>query len=881
MTFAWFGSASRDRRDADLDAELRAHLRMAEADRMARGESPEAAAAGARREFGNVGEVKHVTRQMWSGVWLEGLMQDLRFGFRMLRRSPGFSILAILCLTLGIGANAAVYSWIEGVLLRPYPKVVEQDRLLVVAGTVRGAPGADELSWPDFLDLKRNSTLFEAFVADKITGTTLSIGDRAERVPGQIVSANYFDAIGVRPFLGRGFEPAEETGRNAHPVVVIAYKMWHDRFESDPQILGKTQLLNGLPHTIIGVAPQGFNGTFVGYAMQFWIPASMQETFDLGGYKLEDRGAHWVESFARLKPGVTREQAQAELAGVAKRLESAYPQTNKGRGIELYPLWKSPFNNAGGLFPTLRIALVVAFFVLLVACANVSNLLLVRAFARQHEMTVRLAVGSGRGRLVRQLVTEGLILSSCAAIGGLLVAYWCRNLLVMVIPPRGVAMNLPATTDWRVLVISAGVCLLTTLLFGLVPAFPAGKINLASAIKAETGGVVGGSGRSRIRSGLVLLQVSLSFILVVGAGLLIKSLQGMRSASPGFSTQEVLIAALDLNSAGYDVSRKKSFQDELMNRVQAIPGVQSAAYARVAPFSYVSYSSGPIVIEGYQAGADEQPAASYDEISPAFFATVGIPLVSGRDFTRYDDETAPFVAIVNEALATSYWPGLNPIGRFMQVKGHRMQVVGVARMAKYDELTERSKPFFYVPLRQNFAGVVVLHVRTSLGPAPMGIALAREIHALDPGLAPARLLTMREQVDRKSAPQTVALSLVSIFGGLALVLAGIGLYGVMSYAVSQNRRELGLRMALGAGASDLLRLVMKSGLALTGGGVALGAAAALVLTRLMGDLLYKVSPRDPVAFGAAFAVMAIASLVACFMPAWRASQTDPAGVLRQ
>jgi len=881
MNIRWSGGSSRERREEDLDAELRAHLRMAEADRVARGESPEAAAAGARREFGNVGEVKHVTRAMWRGMWFERLGQDLRFGFRMLRRSPGFSILAILCLTLGIGANAAVYSWIEGILLRPYPKVVQQDRLVVVAGTVRGAPVGDELSWPDLLDLKRSSTLFEAFSADKITGTTLSIGDRAERVAGQIVSANYFDALGVHPFLGRGFDPTEETGRNAHPVVVIAYKMWHDRFQSDPQIIGKTQLLNGLPHTIIGVAPQGFNGTFVGYAMQFWVPASMQETFEQTAYKLEDRGARWVESFARLKPGVTREQAQAELAAVAKRLETAYPETNKGRGIELYPLWKSPFNNAGALFPTLRIALVVAFFVLLIACANVSNLLLVRAFARQHEMTVRLAVGSGRGRLVRQLVTEGLILSAFAAVGGLLVAYWCRNLLVLVIPPRGAAMNLPAATDWRVLVIAAGVCLLTTLLFGLVPAFPASKINLASAIKAETGGVIGGSGRSRIRSALVLIQVSLSFVLVVGAGLLIKSLQGMRTASPGFSTENVLITALDLNSAGYDPQRKRTFQDELMNSLHAISGVQAAAYARIAPFSYRTYSSAPIVIEGYQAATDEQPAADYDEVSPDFFATIGIPLVSGRDFTRNDDDTTRPVAIINEAMAAQYWPGLDPLGRFVQVKGRRLEVIGVARMAKYGALTERSKPFFYVPLRQNFAGVVALHLRTSLARGPMGVALAREIHALDPGLATAELVTMREQVDRKSAAQTVALSLVGIFGGLALVLAGIGLYGVMSYAVSQNRRELGLRMALGAGASDLLRLVMKNGLTLTAGGVALGAAAALVLTRLMGDLLYKVSPRDPVAFGAAFAVMAIASFMACFMPAWRASQTDPAGVLRQ
>src|SRR5713226_9056520 len=340
------------------------------------------------------------------------MLQDLRFGFRMLRRSPGFSILAILCLTLGIGANAAVFSWIEGILLRPYPLVVDQDRLFAVTGTDRGAPGHTDVSWPDWLDLQRNATLFDAFIAEKITGTTLSIGDRAERAPGSMVSANYFDAIGVHPVLGRGFARGEDVGRNAHPVTVISYQVWQDRFRGDPDIVGKTQMLNGLPHTIVGVAPQGFYGTFVGYAFQFWVPASMQTQFDAGVYKLEDRGARWIEGFVRLKPGVTLEQAQAEISAVAKRLETDYPETNRGRGVRLFPLWATPFNNAGALLPTLGIALVVVSAVLLIACANVGNLLLVRSFARQQEMTVRLAVGAGRSRLVRQLLTEGMILSA-------------------------------------------------------------------------------------------------------------------------------------------------------------------------------------------------------------------------------------------------------------------------------------------------------------------------------------------------------------------------------------------------------------------------------------------------------------------------------------
>ena len=872
--------SGRRRREEELDEELAAHVRMAEAERVARGESPADAAANASREFGNMGLIKQITREMWGSLWLDRLSQDLRFGLRMLRRSPGFSILAIFCLTLGIGANTAVYSWIEGILVRPYALVADQDRMVVLVGKTRGEPGHDGLSWPDFLDLRRSNKFFEAFVADKITGTTLAVGDRAERVAGQIVSANYFEEIGVRPFLGRGFESAEETGRNAHPVVVIGYKMWRDRFRGDLGILGKTQLMNGVRHTIIGVAPEGFNGTFVGYAMQFWVPASMQETFDLGGYKLEDRGARWVESFGKLKPGVTRAQAQAEISAAARRLEAEYPETDRGREVELSPLWRSPFNGASRMYPTLRIAAVVAFFVLLIASANVSNLLLVRAFARRQEMTIRLAVGSGRGRLVRQLVTEGLILSALAAAGGLLVAHFGRNLLVRVIPSRGVTLNLPASIDWRVLAISAAACLATTLLSGLVPAIPASKIDLASSIKSETGGVVGGSERSRVRSGLVLLQVSLSFVLLVAAGLLVKSLQAMRSASPGFSTADVLLAGIDLNSAGYDAPRKETFQNELLDRVQSLGGVRSAAYARVAPFSYANYNSSPIVIEGYAAAPDEQPAPQYDEVSPAFFATLGIPILSGRAFTRADDESAPPVAVVNEAMAARYWSRSSPLGGILHLKGRAVRVVGIAKMANYASLLEIPKPFFYVPLRQFPAGVVVLHIRTNLRRATIASALAREIHGLDPGLAPWRLSTMREQIDIKSEAQIVALTLVGIFGGLALVLSAVGLYGVMSYAVSQSHRELGLRMALGAAASDLLRLVMRYGVLLTAAGVFLGMVAAIGSTRVLGNLLYQVSPRDPLVFGSAFLVMAIASFAACLLPAWRAARTDPARALR-
>jgi predicted permease len=867
--------------EADLDAELRSHLEMAVEGNLCQGMSPEQAHRQALLDLGGIEQTKEMYREQRGLPMIETTLQDLRFGFRILRRSPGFSVMAVLCLTLGIGANAAVFSWVEGILFRPYPAVSHQEQLLALTGTARAESGPTDISWPDLLDLQRSCTLIDSFIVSKIMGTTLSNGDRAEVMVGSIVSANYFDAIGVHPILGRGFEPGEDSGRNAHPVTVISFQLWQGRFKGDPQIIGKTQRLNNVEHTIVGVMPDGFYGTFVGWAVQFWVPASMEENFEAGGYKLEDRSARWIEAYVRLKPGVTRAQAQQEISAVARRLEADYPETNRGRGIKLWPLWQTPFNNSGTLLPTLEIMVAVVVFVLLITCANVGNLLLVRSFARRHEMTVRLAIGAGRGRLLKQLLTEGLILSAFGAAGGLVATHWCSHALVLLFPARGgVAMHLPGEIDWRVLAMSAGVCLLATLVLGLVPAMQIGKIDVAAALKSDSAGVLGGGAKAWARSGLVMVQVSLSFVLLVGAGLLLQSLQKIRNTSPGFSTHEVLDTAVNLVPAGYDAQRAQNFQDELLERVKALPGVESAAFARMTPLSYRSFSSTPIAVDGYQHPSEEQPTVQYNEVGPDYFVTMGIPLLSGREFTRADDEKAALVAVVNETMAAQYWRGRNPIGERVQVEGRWMQVVGVAMDSKYESVREAPKPFFYVPLRQNFDRSAGLYIRTPLSPETMATALAREVHALDPDLALYEVITLQEELDRSTSPQKVALTLVGVLGALALLLAAIGLYGVISFAVSQSSRELGLRMALGADASNLLRLVISRGLTLTGGGVLLGTAAALALTRLLGNLLYKVSPRDPLAFGSALVVMTIASLAACILPGWRAARTDPARVLR-
>src|SRR5216110_102807 len=644
---------------------------------------------------------------------MQTFLHDIRFGFRMLRRSPGFSILAILCLTLGIGTNAAALSWIEGILIRPYPLVAHQDRMFALGGTTRGATEGHGLSYPDFVDLEKNSTLFESFIIDRIVGTTLSVGDRAERATGGIVSANYFDALGVLPMLGRGFRPEEGTGRNAHPVTVISYLTWQDRYNGDPAIIGKTQYLNGVQHTIVGVAPEQFHGTFIGYSFSFWVPTSMQETFDSTGYKLEKRGARWIEGYAFLKPGVTRQQAQAELNSIAQRLENDFPDTNRGHEVQLFPLWKTPFNGAGNMSPTLAITMAVVFLVLLIACANVSNLLLARSLLRRHEMTMRLALGAGRRRLVKQLLTEGLLLSLIAAAGGVAVAYWCRNALVLSFPSpaAGIVIDFPGQIDWRVLAVSIGICIGATMLLALVPAIQASHVDLSGALKSEGGGVVGGSSRSRLRHGLVLVQVSLSFVLLAGTGLLLQSLQQMQNTSPGFST-DAIVSGADLVSAGYNLERAKAFHTQLLDRAREIPGVESATLARLVPFSYGVFSSAPLEIDGYQPAPDEQLNISYIEVADDYFKTLGIPIVAGREFKRTDDENALPVAVINETMAAKYWQGKDPIGQRLKLKDRWLQIVGVARNVNYESKLELPRSFFYVPVRQNFFVSNNLLVRT-------------------------------------------------------------------------------------------------------------------------------------------------------------------------
>jgi macrolide transport system ATP-binding/permease protein len=881
MNIARLLRLGRARGDAEVGEEIDAHLRMAIEERIARGESRADAEANARREFGNVGHVQEVAREMSGSLWLERLAQDARFGLRMLRRAPGFSIVAILCLTLGIGANAVVGGWMEGILFRPYPGVANQDRLVHIAGTASGEEGYTDLSFPDFSDLERGSTLFDAFIVSKIIGTTLSEGDRAERVTGLMVSPNYFEALGVRPVLGRGFTPDEGTGWNAHPVTVISYREWQDRFHGDPAIIGKTQRYNNVAHVIVGVAPEGFIGTFVGYSMQFYVPTSMQAAFDPSGYQLEDRGARWIEGFAVLKRGATLDQAQSQISAAASRLAADYPDQDRGHDVRLLPLWRGTFDGAQNLMPTLRIGLAVAVFVLLIACANVANLLLVRSFVRRHEITVRLSLGAGRLRLIRQLFTEALLLSAVATGCATLLAYWLRNAITLFFPSQGgVAFTFRGDFDWRVCVLSAVIGITSVVVFAAVPALHSSRTDLSAALKSDSRSASGQRDRSRLRSALVVFQVALSFVLLVAAGLVLRSLQSISGANPGFSTDGVLTTSVNLFAAGYDSTRAKAFDDRLLQSIRSIGGVDTVALARSVPFSKRPYDSGPIAVDGYVPRVDEQPTASYNSVSPGYFATLGIELLSGRDFTTGDNESSEPVAIVGETIVKQFWGGENPIGKRVLIGGRWRRIVGIAKNVKFESLLDAPRALLYLPLRQNFSTQATIFVRTRKAPDALSQSLARVIRALDPRIAPYEVITLREQVRRATAAQRVSVVLLGMFGALAMLLAGIGLYGTMAYTVSQRRRELGLRTALGAAPSVLLRLVLSQGLRLTAIGIILGGLVAFASTRLIAYMLYQVSPRDPRAFVAALVVMVLAALLACLAPAWRAARTDPVTALR-
>src|SRR5215468_3084427 len=874
----------RRRAEQELDDEIHAHLEMEIEQNVADGMSPEDARLAARRSFGSVALAKEDSRTMW-GLWsLEIFWRDLRYGLRMLLKSPNITLTAVLTLALGIGANTAIFTLLDKVLIRPLP--VEQPYQLVTF--VEDASGAPAIfSYPLYAELRDRNDVLSGVVAHDQKPFSLSDGSQSERVVGQIVSGNYFATLGVRPALGRFFLPEEDRTPGTHPVIVISHGLWQRRFGGNRAVIGKTVILNNYRYTVVGVAPSEFTGTTRGAVNDVYVPIMMQVQpgSERGGF-LDNRNAGWLQLIGRLKPNVSREQAQSALATPVEDANKTFPgnldkdagQVGDPTKVFLMDGSRGHADRVKDLSLPLRLMMGVVGFVLLIACANVSNLLLSRASKRRKEIAVRLAIGAGRWRIARQLLTESAILAALGGGAGLLVAYWFTGLLLGFqqqtnVVPRAFDGRL-ASLDGRTLTFTLGLSLLTGIVFGLAPALQATQPDHVAALKEDTPGLGGRARRLSLPNLLVVAQVALSLVVLIGAGLCLKSLRALQAIDPGFEPAKVVTASFDLGKNGYNEARGRQFIGRLAERVAALPGVEAVSFARVVAFSDVPWV-GPLIIEG----SGPQPVNT-NLISPNYFRTLGASLAQGREFTAQDTAGAPLVAVVNEAAARRYWPGQEVVGKRI-VRGRQFaEVVGVVRNTREKGLTADPRPALYLPLLQNYSPELTLHVRTATPSQTLLAAVRREAQLLDPTLPVYNLQTLAQQKDGALYSERLAAALLTLFGLLALSLAAVGIYGVLSYAVTERTREMGVRLALGARPRDLLKLVVGQGMMLTLIGLVIGVGASFALTRLIAKLLFGVSATDPLTFIVIPLLLAAVAMLACWMPARRATRIDPLAALR-
>jgi predicted permease len=814
---------------------------------------------------------------------MQTLWQDLRYGLRLLAKRPGFTLVAVITLALGIGANTAIFSLVNTVLLRPFP-VAHPGELYSLSATGKG-DAILAFSYPDFIDYRdRNDTLAGIF-ATRIAPISLSRNGNNERVWGYLVSGNYFEVLGVDAVQGRTFTADEDRARLAAPVAVLSYGCWQRRFGADPAVVGQDVLINGHSFKIIGITPEGFSGTEMIYTPEIWVPMMMQEWVEPGHTWLDNRGSHNIFTTGRLKPGVTPQQAEASLNVLAAQLGKEYPDTNEGVTIQLMP--------PGFIIPSIRgafvsftaILMATVALVLLIACTNLASLLLARATERRREIAIRLAIGAGRARLVRQLLTESALLALMGGALGLLLAKWIIDLVVAFKPPLDVPVSLGLHVDWRVLVFSLLVSLITGIVFGLVPALQATNPDLVPALKDAS--LQTGARRSRLRSSLVVAQIALSLVLLIAAGLVLRSLGHLQTMNPGFEVDNGLKMSFDIDLQGYDRARGQQFYRQLIERVESVPGVRSASLTSLFPLS-INYSSNAIFIEGQAPvrGADV-PNAMVASVGLKYCETMGIPMLAGRDFNDSDTDKTTRVVVVNEAFAHRFFPEAHSldevIGKrfsFESLEGPFLQIAGVARDGKYWSIGEAPTPFVYSPLQQSYSSSVTMMVRTNGDPKALIGAIRSKVAELDATLPVYDVKTLAEHLSFSLFPVRIVATLLASFGLLALLLAGVGIYGVTAYAVSQRTREVGIRMALGAGRGDILKLMLSHGLKLSSIGLGLGLAAAFALTRLMEAVLYGVSATDAVTFIIISLLLAGVALVACFVPARRATKVDPMIALR-
>ena len=813
------------------------------------------------------------------------MIQDITYGLRMLFRSPAFTIVAALSLALGIGANTAIFSLVNAVLLRPIP-VEDPSRLVSVFTTDQRNPGNLPLSHLNYSDLRDQNQVFTGMAALGFTQLNWSTGSDSEQIPAQVVSGNYFSLLGAQPPVGRGFLPEED--QKPTPVAVISHGFWERSLGSDPAVVGRTLTFNRTPFTVIGIGPAGFTGTLLGGGPSVWVPMSMHDVVQPNFDWYEERRGLFLFAFGRMKPGVTLDQARANLQAVFSQLEQAFPNDNKGRGAAAVPLLDARLNPGGqGGAPVVEISMiltVVVGIVLLIACANIANLMLARANRRRREIAIRLALGAARTRLVRQLLTESVLLSVLGGVLGLLLAYWLLDSLVAADLQLPVPVDDNLSIDGRVLAFTGLLAIATGLLFGIAPALQASKPDVVNVLKNEA--VPAGSGRgwlqlASLRQILVVSQVALSLISLIAAGLFLRSLRDAQAIDTGFETRGVLVLNFNLGREGYLPERGQLFYQQIVERTAALPGVRRAAVAQNPPLAGGLLRS--LLPEGADTTTQDRILVQVNSVSSGYLETLDIPLLRGRDFTAADDTGGPLVVIVNETMAERFWPGQDVIGKRFRFFGDAdfTTVVGLARNAKYNGVAEDPIPFIYQPLRQNYTPQAALHVRAAGDAAPLAAAVRGQIQEIDPTLSVFNVRTLEEQVAGSLAPLRINVIVLSTFGALALLLASIGLYGVASYSVAQRTREIGVRMALGARPSSVLTLVLGHGLLLVGLGLVAGLGLALGLSAVLPQaLLPNISVRDPWTFAGTSAVLAAVAVLASYIPARRATRIDPLVALR-
>ena len=828
---------------------------------------------------------------------MDSVIKDIRYAIRGLLKRPGFTAIAVLTLALGIGANTAIFSVVNATLLRAIP-VADPDRLVYV---FNGPPGS-VFSYPDYAALRDQNNVFDGLIAWGGISASLNSNDQTDLATGAIVTGNFFDVIGVRPQLGRVFSTDDDKVPGGHPVVVISQGLWQRRFAGDPNIIGRQLLLNGHTFTVIGVVPAGFNGLQLGPIHDLYVPMMMQATMrpPRGGYSgemnpdlLQTRNNRWLFTVGRLKPGVSAEQAQASLSLIAKQLAETY-EVNQGRSVSV-----SPFSE--GDTPSTRrqlssvagLLMAVVGIVLLIACANVANLLLARSSARTKEIAVRLAIGATRWRIVRQLLTEGVLLATLGGAAGLLLAWWVTRYL-SAIPPGALPLTPQFSIDRQVLFFTLGLSLLAGVVFGLAPALRASRPALVPALKDDAAAFFERTRLFGVRNLLVVTQVALSVVLLIAAGLFLRSLRQAQTIDPGFDAEKIVSLPLNINLLRYTKPQGREFYRQVLERVEAIPGVESASVARIAAVSGSSSvrslliegrggSGNQVRSEGGVASSGDAESVRSNVVGPKYFQTMGIGLLQGRDFNSQDIENHPPVVIVNDTFVRRHFPSEDALGKRLSFGGPQgpwREIVGVVRTSKYASLGEAPTPVAYLPLAQNHETGMTLHVRTKVDPSTVAGAIRNEVQGLERNLPLGNPETMSARVANSLFAARIGAILLAVFGGLALLLASIGLYGVMAFAVARRTRELGIRVALGARPGDVFRLVLRQGMTLVVVGLVIGVGVAAMVTRLLSAFLYGVSTRDTLTFIAIPVLLTLVALLACYVPARRATKVDPLTALR-